>query len=97
MIVKSVQFNSPSQTDFYKLDLVSMWSLFDWGVNKTHVSLVVHWRIGGDNSYYRSLLKMTGCRIVECKQLQAIDKKSNSPLPHNTEKSFTLVYYTQIY
>ena len=41
-------------------------------------------------------LKMTGCRIVECKQLHANDKKSNNnnPLPHNTEKSVALVYYT---
>ena len=37
-------------------------------------------------------LKMTGCRIVECKQLRTNDKKSNNPLPHNTEKSVALVY-----
>ena len=40
-------------------------------------------------------LKMTGCRIVECKQVHTNDKKSNNPLPHNTEKSVALVYYTQ--
>ena len=38
------------------------------------------------------LLKMTGCRIVECKQLRTNDKKSNNPLPHNAEKSVALVY-----
>ena len=37
-------------------------------------------------------LKMTGCRIVECKQLRTNDKKSNNPLPHNTEKSVGLFY-----
>ena len=43
-------------------------------------------------------LKMTGCRIVECKQIHANDKKSNTPLPHNTEKSvaLVLVYYTPV-
>ena len=37
-------------------------------------------------------LKMTGCRIVECKHLRTNNKKSNNPLPHNTEKSVALVY-----
>ena len=37
-------------------------------------------------------LKMTGCRIVECKQLGTNDKKSNNPLPQNTEKFIALVY-----
>ena len=35
-------------------------------------------------------LKMTGCRIVECKQIRTNDKKSNNSLPHNTEKSIGL-------
>ena len=39
-------------------------------------------------------LKITGCRIVQCKQIYTNDKKSNNPLPHNTEKSVALVYYT---
>ena len=37
-------------------------------------------------------LKMTGCRIVECKQIRTNDKKSINPLPHNKEKSIALVY-----
>ena len=37
-------------------------------------------------------LKMTGCRIVECKQLRTNDKKSSNSLLHNTEKSVALVY-----
>ena len=35
---------------------------------------------------------MTGCRLVECKQLRTNDKKSNNPLPHNTEKYVALAY-----
>ena len=35
-------------------------------------------------------LKMTGCRIVECKQRRTNDKKGNNPLLHNTEKSVGL-------
>ena len=36
-------------------------------------------------------LRMTGCRIVECKQRRTNYKKRNNPLPHNT-KSVALVY-----
>ena len=42
-------------------------------------------------------LKMTGCRIVECKQFHTNDKKSNNPLPHNTEKSVGLFYIGHCY
>ena len=37
-------------------------------------------------------LRLTGCRLAECKQLRTNDRKSNNPLPHNTEKFVGLVY-----
>ena len=43
-------------------------------------------------------LKMTGCRIVECKQAHTNNMKSNNPLPHSTEKSVVLyeIYVTEL-
>ena len=63
------------------------------GVKKTKKTHISHASfIGGDKIDYRCWLKMTGCRIVECKHAHTSDKKSNNPLPHNREKSVALVY-----
>ena len=46
--------------------------------------------LSNDIFYFKTVI--IGGPIVECKQRHTNDKKSSNPLPHNTEKSVTLVY-----